>query len=308
MVTHIRFFAHILLSKHLFQVGGFKNQMGQLKLTLTEEQKGIVRNVITRVPKNEEELKRIFFKLEDVLGFEHIRVFEQFPDASAFYQGREIEIEFEKYSSNFKQHKHKEDLCDLIICWENDDSSLEIPVLELSTLADNWLKAREEAISEYIIYIMQRANNVKNKNLAKELERIRYLLDKYDITHEDAMAYHMGMTVKGVKRYTSGLGEKPECMGGKLVCEKRDLDVTHLEINSNYQKLVPVVLCKDCRNKENCQLGKKKQIGYFFILYGDKKRPRKVGIEIKPIKDEKILSHAEKTQHNIWKGIQFNRR
>lgn len=123
--------------------------MANLKFIFNEEQKNSIRRIITKVPKNEEEVKRIFYKLEDLLGFGNIQVFDGFPDASAYFREKEIYIEFEKNSSNFRQHKHDEKSCDLIICWENDDQSLKVPILELATIVDDWLKARSEAISEY---------------------------------------------------------------------------------------------------------------------------------------------------------------
>ena len=109
----------------------------------------MIKSVITKVPRNEEEVKRIFYKLEDILGFQDVKGFVLFPDASAFYEGREINIEFEHRSSKFKKHEHKEKDCDLIVCWEDDDCSLKVRVLELSTLAENWLKVRQELMMEY---------------------------------------------------------------------------------------------------------------------------------------------------------------
>ena len=63
--------------------------------SLSKEQRKIVDNIITRVPKNENELKRFFFKLENIFGFSDVRVYHRYPDASAFYDGIEINIEFE---------------------------------------------------------------------------------------------------------------------------------------------------------------------------------------------------------------------
>jgi hypothetical protein len=76
-------------------------KMVQLKINLNEEQKNQVRKIITRTPKNEEEVKRIFFLMENVLGFKDVELFCTYPDASAFYNGKKINIEFEKISSNF---------------------------------------------------------------------------------------------------------------------------------------------------------------------------------------------------------------
>lgn len=47
---------------------------------------------------------------------------DAFPDCLARRTdtGTDVRIEFELYSSNFKQHKHACDGCDLIVCWEDD--------------------------------------------------------------------------------------------------------------------------------------------------------------------------------------------
>ena len=49
--------------------------MVQLKLKLNQEQKKKITEVITRVPRNEEEVKRIFYRLEDVLDFDDFSLF-----------------------------------------------------------------------------------------------------------------------------------------------------------------------------------------------------------------------------------------
>jgi len=170
--------------------------MAHQKLRLTKEQKNKISKVITRVPKNEEEVKRIFYILEDVLGFEDVRVFNSYPDASAFHKGKKIKIEFEKKASHFRLHGHDEALCDLVVCWENDDPSLKISVLELATLVDDWLKARIVAMEEYNEYLSLdkvRANK----------SRIKHLFDKYDFDSDDALAHLTGLTRSGLKYYSS---------------------------------------------------------------------------------------------------------
>lgn len=90
--------------------------MIEFDFNLTEDDKIKVNEIIKRVPKNEDELKRYFFKLEEIFGFTDVRLYVKYPDASAFYKGIEINIEFELNSSNFKQHKHDESRCDLVVC------------------------------------------------------------------------------------------------------------------------------------------------------------------------------------------------
>ena len=56
--------------------------MVKLNINLTDEKKNMIKSVITKVPRNEEEVKRIFYKLEDILGFQDVKGFVLFPDAS----------------------------------------------------------------------------------------------------------------------------------------------------------------------------------------------------------------------------------
>lgn len=287
--------------------------MVKLNLNLTKEQKNLTKDVITRVPRNEEEVKRIFYKLENVLGFTDVRLYTPFPDATAFYEGKELEIEFETHSSNFKKRRHKEGDCDLIVCWEDDDSSLKINVLELSTLAEDWLKTRREAIMKYARLIsneiVNKLTGVEGKNISKELEEIESLMDKYDFDRKDAMSSWMGLSESGVRYYDKLFNlHFPECVGGPLKCEKRDIDPKYLDIKSSSQKLVPISLCKDCQNKVKCRLGNDNAIGYYFLLSFDNKRPRKICIQMRQIKSEKVLSNMKQTNLNLWEEVKFERR
>lgn len=281
--------------------------MDKLILNLNEAQKNTTNNIIKRVPKNEDELKRIFFKIEELLGFEDVRLYMTYPDASAFYNGKEINIEFEYNSSNFKKHEHDENFCDIVICWEHDDDSLKIQVLEISTLSENWLDLRKKAIQEYYMLNMGINLNGKYKNLNSRVKRMNELMDIYNFDREDAMAYYMGMKKSSLKYYSHLIGEYPECMGGDLVCVKKDIEPINLGIDLNSDKAIPVVLCKNCENNDNCILGKKQQIGYFFIFSYDEERPRRVNILKFTIKNVKCLSHCTEPPNNVWKIIQFKR-
>ncbi len=276
--------------------------MVRLKIDLNEAQKNKISKAITRIPKNEEEVKRIFYRLEEVLDFNDVRVFNSYPDASAFYNGKKINIEFEKISSNFKRHSHDENLCDLIICWEDDDASLKVNVLELATLVEDWLKARREAIANYYV----RPKNIEKRN--KKREQIEIHPDKYDFNSEDALTQFMGLSRLSVKYHSSNLCEKPECQGGKLTCEKRDLEQIHLREKSNKGKLVPVVLCQDCINKVKCRIGKDAKIGYYFFVLGDITRPREVRFERIKIEEKNLVEKMKKTKSNFWDAIRFERR
>ena len=48
-----------------------------------------------------------------------------------------VRIEFEYYSSNFKDHNHDPNGSDLIVCWEHDWQECPIEVLELRSAIDN---------------------------------------------------------------------------------------------------------------------------------------------------------------------------
>ncbi len=280
--------------------------MVKLNINLTDEKKNMIKSVITKVPRNEEEVKRIFYKLEDILGFQDVKGFVLFPDASAFYEGREINIEFEHRSSNFKKHEHKEKDCDLIVCWEDDDCSLKVRVLELSTLAENWLKVRQELMMEYANCLSAELGVVEDKTAQKERARLESLMEKYNFDANDAIAESMCITKSSLRLYYDSLDD-PECVGGRLGCEKRDIDPKYLGIKT-LAKFVPVVLCRDCQNKVKCRLGKQQRIGYYFLLIFKSETPRKVCIERKQIENEKILSHIKRTQLNLWKETQFKRR
>jgi hypothetical protein len=44
-----------------------------------------------------------------------------------------VRIEFEYQSSNFKQHSHNPEDCDLIVCWMHDYKDCPVEVLELKS-------------------------------------------------------------------------------------------------------------------------------------------------------------------------------
>lgn len=75
------------------------------------------------VPANEMGVVCLFALHAELLGYRIRRVQERFPDcvAECLNDGnREVRIEFEYRASNFHQHGHKPDGCDLIVCWHND--------------------------------------------------------------------------------------------------------------------------------------------------------------------------------------------
>lgn len=275
--------------------------MVKLEFSLDDGQKERVRSVITRVPKNEEEVKRIFFQLEETLGFEDVRVYSPatYPDASSFFRDKEAFMEFEHHSSEFRKHKHDEEKCNLIICWEDDDDSLKIPVVELSTLADNWLEARQMAMLRFPF----------EQTSAEDIEKGRELMDRFNFDIYDAVGCKTGTTKEGVRRYYGRSWEErtPECLGGPLECVKRDIEVKHANIGLDSEGIASAVVCKQCGNKDVCTLGGQTDLGHVFIFVGHEKRPRRINIRRFSIEDEKTLSYMKETKHNPWKGIHFKR-
>jgi hypothetical protein len=52
-------------------------------------------------------------------------------DAVVEWDDKPLGLEFESHSSDFKRHKHRKQDCDLIVCWEKDDSPENMDVIEL---------------------------------------------------------------------------------------------------------------------------------------------------------------------------------
>lgn len=92
-------------------------------------------------PVNEMGVVALFAKLSEEIGFIVEEVRAEFPDCIARRQvdkgWERVAIEFEFKSSNFRNHGHDPDACDLIVCWEHDWDSCPVPVLALKPyLAD----------------------------------------------------------------------------------------------------------------------------------------------------------------------------
>ena len=95
---------------------------------------------LRHAPINEQGVVYLFGMISRELGFLVEAVRTDFPDCEAKREirGRRgrwetVRIEFEFKSATFKIHGHKEDDCDLIICWEHDWSDCPLEVLELKT-------------------------------------------------------------------------------------------------------------------------------------------------------------------------------
>jgi hypothetical protein len=88
-------------------------------------------------PLNENGVIFLFGKIAEDLNMYIEEIKPGFPDCiGRRYTGKgweKVSIEFEFKSSNFKQHKHNPDHCDIIICWDNDWKDCPIEVIELKT-------------------------------------------------------------------------------------------------------------------------------------------------------------------------------
>ena len=81
----------------------------------------------------------VFGMLARKLGFEVLRIHQEFPDCEALWEvqpgkWQRVRIEFEFESRNFRKHAHEIDGCDLIVCWVHNWKECPIEVLELSKL------------------------------------------------------------------------------------------------------------------------------------------------------------------------------
>jgi predicted transport protein len=96
-------------------------------------------------PVNENGVILLFGKVVDDLNMYIEEVKPGFPDCIARrFVGKgweRIAIEFEYRSSNFVQHGHDANFCDLIVCWKHDWKDCPIEVIELKTEIqglENW--------------------------------------------------------------------------------------------------------------------------------------------------------------------------
>jgi hypothetical protein len=182
--------------------------MVRKSLRLSSKQKEKVRSVIIGVPRNEEEVKRIFFKIEEVLGFRLIQVSpsNQYPDAIYSFKDKEISVEFEYLSSHFKKQNHDERKCDLVICWEDDDNLLRTPTIELSNLVDNWKEKRQKAICDTCRYYYSLVFNAQSRKRASSMKlKLLALMKQFNFDTFDMLALQMGVSRSYATRYFSSL-------------------------------------------------------------------------------------------------------
>lgn len=94
------------------------------------------------MPYLKEELIKIGFSYSTIYVEEYQEIF---PDCNLLIDNKMVKTEFELNSSNFKEHGHNPEQCDLLICWYNDWLNCPIPVLELSKVLKS-LKANKHFV------------------------------------------------------------------------------------------------------------------------------------------------------------------
>lgn len=89
-------------------------------------------------PLNEQGVVFLFSKVHEDLGLKIEAIQQAFPDAKARrFNGKgwvEEKIEFEYKSSEFLNHGHDVEKCDIIVCWIHDWKDCPLEVIELKSL------------------------------------------------------------------------------------------------------------------------------------------------------------------------------
>ena len=111
-----------------------------------------------------------------------------------------VSIEFEYKSSNFKDHKHDPNKCDLIVCWVHDWPDCPIEVLELkeiiNTLPNKPIKRPDVSTEE--------GRPVLEDHLSECPDKIRKLFSKFDerVKAISDEIWHKVTTKPGVTYYS----------------------------------------------------------------------------------------------------------
>jgi len=78
-------------------------------------------------------LKLIKTGFPDAIGVQHITG-KKLKGGCFSHIEKDVNIEFEFAASNFKDHGHSTDKCDIIICWVNDWTNCPIEIIELQSI------------------------------------------------------------------------------------------------------------------------------------------------------------------------------
>jgi hypothetical protein len=98
---------------------------------------------LRHAPINEQGVVFLFGMISYELGFIVEAIHASFPDCEAKQavdrkrqRWKRVRIEFEFVSSNFREHGHDPNGCDLVVCWEHDWQDCPVGVLELRSVLD----------------------------------------------------------------------------------------------------------------------------------------------------------------------------
>jgi len=98
---------------------------------------------LRHAPLNEQGVVYLFGMVSNELGFLVEAVHASFPDCEAKRcidrarnRWQRVRIEFEYRSSQFRDHGHDPEGCDLIVCWEHDWPDCPLQVVELRRSID----------------------------------------------------------------------------------------------------------------------------------------------------------------------------
>lgn len=99
---------------------------------------------LRHAPINEQGVVFLFGMVSYELGFIVEAIHAAFPDCEAKRcvdrrneRWQRVRIEFEFYSSNFRDHGHDPNGCDVIVCWEHDWADCPLEVVELRRLIND---------------------------------------------------------------------------------------------------------------------------------------------------------------------------
>jgi hypothetical protein len=115
------------------------------------------------------------------------------------------------------------------------------------------------------------------------------------------------MTKEGFHQTYGYMYKDPEFLGGENTCLKKDLDVKHLNLEIDFEGVVPVVVCSDCVNKKECRFGLAGHIGFYFFFINDEERPRRATFRMFPLPNKRCLEFCTEPPFNAWETIRFNR-
>lgn len=126
-----------------------------------------------------EELEKLGYKCSEIY-FEEFR--GSFPDCTLIVDGKRLDVEFELYSSGFFEHGHKQEDCDLVICWEEDRPLDKVKVLELCkivqkvpSIIENHKPKHETrmwSIQEFLEFIDKRMPSSETKIIRQFFENL----------------------------------------------------------------------------------------------------------------------------------------